>query len=73
MTTTIQIPTSVSTPKAFEWSVVRDRRALAEIVHDWTWLHRDSGTPNPFSHPAWVTTWLDRYARPDDLYVVPAG
>jgi hypothetical protein len=51
-----------------EWSVVRDRTVLGSLVGEWTQLYRASGTPNPFAHPAWVTTWLDHFTRERDLY-----
>jgi CelD/BcsL family acetyltransferase involved in cellulose biosynthesis len=37
---------------------------------EWTELHRASGTSNPFSHPAWVSAWLDHFTRSEDLHVV---
>jgi CelD/BcsL family acetyltransferase involved in cellulose biosynthesis len=59
-----------STSGDLSWSVIRHRPEL-DLVHDeWAALHRASGTPNPFSHPAWVTVWLDHFTRPEDLYAV---
>jgi CelD/BcsL family acetyltransferase involved in cellulose biosynthesis len=52
------------------WQVIRDRAVLDALVPEWAGLYRSSQTPNPFSHPAWVTTWLDHFTQPDDLYAV---
>jgi CelD/BcsL family acetyltransferase involved in cellulose biosynthesis len=54
------------------WSVLRHRAALEEIREDWLALYRASGTANPFSHPAWVMTWLEHFAAPEDVYAVVA-
>jgi hypothetical protein len=52
------------------WRVIRHRPELDGIHEEWVALHRASGTPNPFSHPAWVTAWLDHFTGPADLYAV---
>jgi CelD/BcsL family acetyltransferase involved in cellulose biosynthesis len=54
------------------WSVLRHRAALEEIREDWLALYEASGTTNPFSHPAWVMTWLEHFAAPRDVYAVVA-
>jgi CelD/BcsL family acetyltransferase involved in cellulose biosynthesis len=52
------------------WSVVRNRSALGLLADEWAQLYHASGTPNPFAHPAWVTTWLEHFTREEDLYAV---
>jgi CelD/BcsL family acetyltransferase involved in cellulose biosynthesis len=52
------------------WSVVRNRGALGLLADEWAQLYHASGTPNPFAHPAWVTTWLEHFTREEDLYAV---
>jgi hypothetical protein len=56
--------------KELDWCVIRNRGALDALTEEWLALHRASGTRNPFSHPAWVTSWLDHFTSAADLYAV---
>ena len=43
-----------------------DSERFVDIESDWRKLHRAAGAP-PFSHPAWVRTWLQ---APDEGSVI---
>src|SRR5690349_11349865 len=55
-----------------KWSVIRDRAGLDGLFDAWSELHRESGTRNPFTHPAWVGAWFDYFVRSEDVRVVTA-
>src|SRR4051812_861119 len=65
-------PPASKASKELVWDVLDDGTQVSGLFSEWEELHRTSGTPNPFCHPAWITTWFDYFTRPEDVFVVTA-
>lgn len=49
---------------------VADEVGLAALAPAWAELHRASGSPNPFVHPAWISAWVRCFGERHALRVV---
>ena len=56
---------SLQRSRGYTFDVLRTNDELRSIEHEWLELFERSLTRNPFSHPAWVTAWLQHFV-PDE-------